>query len=510
MTIMMQTEQQDRCATFGGWAGPFFFSLALYSLTCQRGLGWQDSGHFQWRILTGEILDPDGLAISHPLYILLGKLATLLSFGHPVPAINLLSAVGMAVACGNVAVLVTMLSGRRRWGVWSGILLAVLHTPWWLATVAEVYTWHAALFTTELLALTALGRRPDWRPLAVLGLANGLAWSLHNLALLETPVYAFYFLFLVRRRRLSLNRGWAFIVPFLLGAGPLLYLFFFRVRPQTDGLLDALRHLLVGNHGPAVLSRTFLPVYLKANLALTALNLTSILFPAAAWALLRFRAKTDRESITVLKCLLVINALFFLRYFVPDQFTFVLPSLVLIAVFGGLGLAGLTDRIGRGLVDVLAVASLVAAVVVPAVGPPILDRFGVSVSQARELPYRNEARYWMQPWKHDEDSAARFVREALETAAGHGAIFVDSTVFYPLDLAARQATAQDVYLVQRSEIGDFQTLSQAIGDRAFYILAPARGYVPGWLLACGTFTPKGVLTSVELAACRSESTSEER
>lgn len=500
---MMQSAQKGREAAVAVWLGPFFFSLALYSFTCQRGIGWQDSGHYQWRILAGEFLDPDGLAISHPLYILLGKLATLLSFGRPVLAINLLSALGMAVACGNVAVLVVRLAGDRRWGVWSGMLLAVLHTPWWLAAVAEVYTWHVALFTWELLALLALARRPGWRPLAALGLANGLAWSFHNLALLETPVYVFYFLFLVRRQRLPLNRAWAFIVPFLVGAGPLLYLFCFQVWPGAAGAVEAVRNLLVGNHGPAVLSRTFLPAYVKANLALAALNLPSLLWPAAVWGLRRFRTTDDRDAVTLFKALLAINGVFFIRYFVPDQFTFILPSLVLLAVFGGLGLGGMERRFGRKAVYLLGVLSLLAAVALPAFGPVLLERLGVTVSQTRELPYRNEARYWMRPWKCDERSAERFSREALETAAGRSAVFVDSTVFYPLDLASRLAPVaeNDLYLVKRSEIGDFQALSKAVGDRLFYILAPEKGYVPDWLLACGSFTPRGVLTETDLSAC---------
>ena len=52
------------------WSGVFVVSLGLYSLTVQQCFSWQDSGMFQWRILTNDIVGSLGLALSHPLYII--------------------------------------------------------------------------------------------------------------------------------------------------------------------------------------------------------------------------------------------------------------------------------------------------------------------------------------------------------------------------------------------------------------------------------------------------------
>ena len=45
-------------------------------------------------------------------------------------------------------------------------MLAVMHTPWWLSTITEVYTWNAAFFSAELILFIACLRRPSLYKLA--------------------------------------------------------------------------------------------------------------------------------------------------------------------------------------------------------------------------------------------------------------------------------------------------------------------------------------------------------
>jgi len=47
----------------------------------------------------------------------------------------------------------------------------------------------------------------------------------------------------------------------------------------------------------------------------------------------------------------------------------------------------------------------------------------------------NHARYWLTPWKHNEDSAGRFARHAVRQLAAEGCpviLFYDSTTHPPL------------------------------------------------------------------------------
>ena len=48
------------------WWFTFIITALLYLATCQRGVSWQDSGMFQWRVLTGDYTGKLGLALAHP------------------------------------------------------------------------------------------------------------------------------------------------------------------------------------------------------------------------------------------------------------------------------------------------------------------------------------------------------------------------------------------------------------------------------------------------------------
>jgi len=70
-------------STLRVWIPVFIVSCAVYFLTAQRGVSWQDGGPFQWRLLTGDHSGSLGLALSHPLYIAGARVFALLPLGNP-------------------------------------------------------------------------------------------------------------------------------------------------------------------------------------------------------------------------------------------------------------------------------------------------------------------------------------------------------------------------------------------------------------------------------------------
>ena len=72
--------------------------LVLYAATANRGIQWQDPGHFILRVVTHEPFNPLGLALSHPLHHWLGRLAAAPGLLEPAFAVTLVSAVAGAVA----------------------------------------------------------------------------------------------------------------------------------------------------------------------------------------------------------------------------------------------------------------------------------------------------------------------------------------------------------------------------------------------------------------------------
>jgi len=136
----------------------FLIALALYGVSCAPGAAWQDSGLIQYRVWHNDLEGFAGLALSHPLYYLVAigaKQVPAGEFGH---RINLVSAVAAALAVANLYLLVRLWLGRDFPAVIAALSLAVSHTFWWHASVAETYTLWAALFLGELIALLVYAR----------------------------------------------------------------------------------------------------------------------------------------------------------------------------------------------------------------------------------------------------------------------------------------------------------------------------------------------------------------
>ena len=465
------------------------FSL-LYALTCQRGVSWQDSGMFQWRVLNGDYVGQLGLALAHPLYIAAAQILKPIDIGTLAGRLNFFSGLGMAVALANLAAVLTLLTGRRWIGLLTVAMLAVAHSVWWLSTVAEVYTWSVAALTAELWFLVGLMRRPSWRPLAGLAFVSGLGLSMHNFALLPLPIYLVLAVVLIARRRLA---GWALApgaVAWLAGAS--VYLgFVIHQAVATGDIAATMRSALFGRYAAAVLNASGLSQNFKANMALSALNFVSMLGPLAIVGWLGMGRRLGRPLAAVLVAVTAIEVLFFIRYPVPDQFTFILPTLVMVALSAGIGLSVLADISRR--VRICAVLLCVASVAAPpafyAAGPTLLRAAGIRISRSRKLPFRDEMRYWLVPWKQNEDSARRFSVSALTLAGPGGVILTDSTSLHPL-LLTRDANPEfeDIWIAGSqgslpSYDDDPRGYRKALAGRLLYVVSLEQGGLSPRLLA---------------------------
>jgi hypothetical protein len=411
----------------------FVSLLILYGLTCQRELSWQDSGMFQWRILHGDYHGDLGLALAHPLYIALGQLVAAIPVGSVFWRINFLSGVGMAIAAANVASAVYAFTGRRDAGLAAGWILGVSHIAWWLGTIAEVYTWSAAGLSAELLLLLFLMNKPTTPKLAALAVVNGVGIAIHNFALLAIPIYLAVAVVLITRKKLpawslaTAMGGWAAGASWYLG-----------MIVQAAGTLEswsaAVHSALFGRYESQVLSAAPTGNMTKINLVLASLSFVSFLLPLAIYGWTRLVRKAPRIVSAAVLGLTVVHFLFFIRYPVPDQFTFLLPTATMAAFAAGIGVAALLGGSWRmkaaGLA--MAIASIVLPPIVYGAGPWLVDRAGVEIRRERDLMYRDEVRYWLVPWKHNEQSAHRYSAHALQQAAPDGLIFADSTTIFPL------------------------------------------------------------------------------
>ncbi|HUT59148.1 MAG TPA: DUF2723 domain-containing protein [Phycisphaerae bacterium] len=466
----------------------FLAFLLLYGLTSQRGPAWQDSGIYQWRIWRFELTGWLGLALAHPFLIVVGKAFQFLPLGDVAWRLNLVSAVCGAAAVANIALLVRRLAPQRPLAAWLAAgVFGLAHTTWWLATICESQMLLAAIFTLELNVLLSLVRRPTWRLAVVLGAVSGLGWTAHNLALLALPAYGLTVVHLCARRRLA---WWSapLMAAAWLGGGALLLALIGR-EAMDVGLSAAVHSALFGQSWRgAVLGGS--AKALAMGCGYIAFNFANLALPLAVvglWALRRSVPTCLKWAMTYLAA---VYLLFAIRYQVPDQFMFFVPFYAIVAILAGLGSARLGDLSRWRWLPKVAAVSLALGPAIYAVAPTVWGAVHLPLPGRKDLAFRDPARYWLTPWKVDEESARRFARAALAEAPDDGIIIADSTSYYPLLWTRRvERRGSKVQLVLS---GDATPHEIREGTPHVFVVSSLSGYCPAWLAArADLYRPEG-------------------
>ena len=484
------------------WVFVFCIFAFLYLCTAQTGCSWGDSGIFQWRVLHAEYVGIGGkeLALAHPLYIAMARLWLRISpLGNPCWSISFFSGLGMALSLANLAIIFLVLCRDRLLSVLLAAMLGVCHTPWWLSTMAEVYTWSLAALTLEILLLLRFCRSPSWKILLVLLFVNGLGLCIHNFALLALPVYAGVVIVSFFRGRLQVRHVLAIGVAYVLGASPFLFLVLQRAMAEGS-VLEAVGSALVGTWGSSVFASHVKGEASRLNAALVSLNFLNVLLPLVLAGLIGIR-RLGRTIAWSLGLITAAHVLFVARYNVPDVFTFVLPCLAMISVFAAHGvhlLAGRSPRARQLVVLGLALSILLSPLAYGA-APFVLDQAGFVLDrEGKAYPLRNELRFWITPWKRGEDSAERFALAALRQAAPDGIIRAGNLhLVYPMLLMRDRSpeyAGVDIGLYDKSD-SDMSRLLTKNRHRPVFVV---RSYLRKRITPAAVLRREGVLHRVTL------------
>ncbi len=490
-------------------------AAVVFLLTAQRGPAWQDSGIFQWRMHTTDLAGHLGLALAHPLLIILGRCVRLLGLPGELWRYNAVSALAAAVATANLAVIVRRLVPKAPVAAYFAAgAFCLAHTVWWLATITESHMLLTALMTAELLTLIGLLRKPRFSMVLLLGFFNGLGVATHNLALLALPAYALAVVVLVWRtpassvepRRLAWPAIPLFAAAWCVGAAPLIWLTI-RMAEQA-GAAAAIQSALFGRAWQGqVLGGSAKAAVL--GLGYIIYNFPNLALPLAAVGLWRLRRRVGAGLAVAMAYITAIHFVFAVRYTVPDQFMFFVPFYLMVALLAGLGLASLCENRRRWL-KIAAVASLVFGPMAYAIAPSAAKAMKLPLPGGRRtLPFRDHARYWLTPWKHNENSAGQFARMALgqlEDRGGLTIIFTDSTTYWPLRWVAEAenrgpklrivgGTDTDLLKDVAADPAGFLRRVERSGN-AVFVVSNVPGYCPDALLPYVDDQPTGVLYRV--------------
>ena len=426
--VAVNSSVSPASSTTGRWlfAIATVLGFALYCFTAMPGVGWQDCALFQYRVWRMDLPGELGLALAHPLYVLLAKGMTWLPVGNFAYRVNLFSAVCGALTLGASTALLWRLTASVLAAAVGTIVLAVSHTFWLHAVLAEVYDLYALLLVVELLLVTIFIERRQSKWLILALLVNGLNVSVHDLALLHAPAYLGLIVWAWRQQIVRLKDVLIGATAFLMGSALYISLIVIAIA-NGQPILSAIKESLLGRYyGWAVLATQFSVVeQIKRTLLYFALNFpTPLLLLAPCGAYWGWKNSSLRWFVLFAGSIFAIDFVFAFRYLVADAYKFFTPDYVIFALFIGIAVPHLgKPSAAKGVV--LCLLALLP-IGVYEVAPSMLQRAGVSLGVSRAIPLRNNYAYFIRPRKNGNDGAEKFARVALGQAAPEGVLITDA------------------------------------------------------------------------------------
>ncbi len=416
-----------------GYIAVLLIAAGLYVATCAPGPLWQDSGMYQYRIWHNDIEGNLGLALSHPLYHIIGIGVKHVPLGEVAYRINLISAVAAAFTIANLFLLLRLWLNRFLPAIIAAATLAFSHTFWRHAVIAETYPLYTALLLTELLMLLQYVKTKRMVFLYLLGLFNGLAIANHMLAAIGFICYLVFCIVLLVRRQIRLRHFGIVVLLWIIGAAPYEYLVLKNII-QTGSFTVAAASAVFGKSWQVdVLNVGLSARLIKENLIFMAYNFPTpnvIFFFAGLYGLKK--VSSSRGFANVLLALLILFFVFAFRYTVPDRYAFFIPFYCLASVLIGVGFNLLVAVPGRKILCWVVLVLTLLPIPTYIIAPVLAEKVGFNISTRADVPYRNDYVWFLRPWRTGYRGAEKFADEVFEKLEPDAVVYADNTMVYPL------------------------------------------------------------------------------
>lgn len=163
-------------------------AILIFGRTLATEVLFGDSGEFQVLSRTGGLAHATG----YPLYLVFGKLFSLVPIGTVAGRVNFVSSFFGAAAVGLVYLVGRSLAVRRVFAAIAASVLLIAPIFWWQSVVAEVYTISAAFLSAVLLCALIWRRTRNSALLLWGGLLGALCLGLHHSVVLAMPAVLLY------------------------------------------------------------------------------------------------------------------------------------------------------------------------------------------------------------------------------------------------------------------------------------------------------------------------------
>lgn len=332
-------------------------AFAVYLRTLAPTIMWYDMGELTTAAYVLGIAHNTG----YPLYLLLGKLFTLIPVGDIAYRVNLMSAFFAALTVFALCLVVFELTGRRSAALVAALTIAFSSTLWANATWAESYALNA--FLTVLILLLLIRWKESGRKtfLYLACLTFGLSLGNHHLILvIGVPVvYLLWHAQRTERRRLGWRQFLDLGLLFLAGFSVNLYLPLRASQNPPVMWADAsdLRTFITMITTGMAQRRTFYNPFETTNTIRIWLKVLSLypiyeftalgFFFAAAGVLWLYRRNRPFLYYTTQVCLL--TGLMISIYGIHNIFNYFLPIYLMAGIWIGCGVGQAQEFVGEGL-----------------------------------------------------------------------------------------------------------------------------------------------------------------
>jgi hypothetical protein len=355
-------------------------AFLLYRATLLPDFDLGDTASFQTMGGLPKITPRD----AYPLYYAIARPIVPLFDNHAY-AMNLLSALAAALACGVVVLVAFELCGSLLASVAAAVLFAGSYTFWSQAVIAEVYSLHLLLVASTLLLLLRWSAEPTFRRLVWFLAVYALAFGNHLSTILLLPAYAVFLLSgaagvwqsLLSPRVVAAAVGCA-----MLGALQYTWNFsaLWREVVPPASFADALRTFwfdVTKADWRETMVLEVPAVVVSERLRMYAFDLAQQFGwvpPLAAVAGLVHLSRANWRPAALLGLLFGTTIAFALSYNVGDAHVFFLPSHLVVALLAAVGLVAWQHAIRPRFSPLVPIAFLVLASWNIAVNYPALDR----------------------------------------------------------------------------------------------------------------------------------------
>jgi len=340
-----------------GWLA-FVSPLVIYTLTLCPTVFWDDAGELIAAAYILGIPHPPG----HPLYVIIGKLFTLIPVGSIAWRVNFMSAFFGALSCFLVYKIIDDRLGRRPWGpvaaLGGAFFFAFAPTVWEQATVAETTTLHCffmMLVTLLVFRLVSGGTvwKNETRSLCLLAFLFGLSLTNHVAGIFFFPAIAFTLILKFRTRVFAPRLLLGMFVSFCAG---LLVYAYLPLRSLMDPAIDwgnpeSLRNFIwvvtAKQYSPNLIAKPNVFVIIAGLMMKGQEMLRQFTFIGCALATVGVwrLAREDRRALAF--SLLVIGILFYIGLNSAFISAYFVPALALMSVWIGVGIQQMFDWASR-------------------------------------------------------------------------------------------------------------------------------------------------------------------